>query len=513
MIQSINKKNYELRVIGNITNDINELNTQLINIIKNMMDGIDCKAEIQTLKNTFEEVKVKPRHYSGPDEHDLDRHYKPEWDCDISDVRNEIGTILDFETYCMHLIENYNDVIILTNEQFRICQVVITDPSQVYREIHIYTDNIITFGFGWEYAQGDIIDVFDEDTEYFYGINKGVMSVIHKTNCQVLDHNVSTSINTFILNDNIIQAILYKVLKLERITKKTVLLFEYQTCLQIDKKYLNTVHSHNQPDYDDDQNTIDYSDTCSICASFKKGDFNINNSKLLFYMPNSYNTQDFTTRTEYGGFTLHFNPINIVKRRLPNVMYENLISLLLSNNNFNRKTALVNFKFLFTKTVQQELQLIKDINNTLENKNIKLIDLFFPEIKFLLSKHLLEKIKPIDKKIDDRDWLMYCETNGVSSVTKPEFFLTYLFDVVLVNIIPVKMRNKILMNVTELIKQLLVDLGSPDRLFNYDTLQRLVTRQINTLIKKIIEEQKGGLGKLKSRKKKHIKKHSRRLYS
>ena len=518
MIQSINKQQYELNVISNIKDDINELNTQLISIIQNMKAGIDSIEQIETLKHTFERVKSKPRHYSGPDKHNMERHCNSEWNCDIRDIRNEIETISDFENYCIHLIQNYNDVIILTNEQFRICQVVINDPTQVNRDISIYTDNTHTTHFSWEYNTGDIIDVFDQDDEYYYGITKRTIAVINKTNCQVLDHNVLTSTNTFILNDNIIQAILHKVQKLQRITTKTVLLFEHQTCLHIQKEYLNNVHNHIEPD-EDEQYRIDYSDTCGICDSFKKGDYDINDSKLLFYMPDFYNTQDFTIRTIYAGYGLYYDQFTIVKRRLPNIMYENLISLLLSKNNFYQKTALVNFKCFFTKTVQEELELIKDITNTLETKNIKLINLFIPEIKFLLSNHLLQVIKPIGKTTDHRTpdyikWLKYCEKNEVEPSTKPEFFLSYLFNVVLEHIISVKTYKIMLMDITELTQKLVVQLSIPGGSFvNSDIILGWITKQINRVIEKMIVEQKGGLNKLKSRKKKQIKKHSRRLYS
>ena len=72
-----------------------------------------------------------------------------------------------------------------------------------------------------------------------------------------------------------------------------------------------------------------------------------------------------------------------------------------SNNNFHRTGALQNFKYFFIKNSAELDTFLADINiyftTTTRFTNMKLIDFFIPEIKFLLFHHFIQQLQELPR--------------------------------------------------------------------------------------------------------------------
>jgi len=508
----------EIATVQSIEDDINTLNTQIINIIKNMQNGINTTEEMKLFEQSFEEVKLKytksePRRDRYDDE--------SRWHFSASNSDSKLQTMIEFEIYCKQLIANYRDVIIVMNDQSRICQARILNLSYVYTSIQKYPNrDTVEFSNHESNLTSDILDVFDEDEEYYYGICGGIVVIIPKTSCQILDIPVLTSIGSFILNDNIIKRILIESLKADGPKKSTFLLFEYQTCKEIDKTKLNSLHEH-EPIYDYDDTRFQSLPECDSCSVASNRSYDLK-AELLFRLPNSYSSQVFRTKKVYSSHNMYHIERLTVIRSFANIIFDNFISLLLLGNSFQRKGVFQNFKYSFAKTEAEEIELYKDIDAALHEsrdekfRHMKLIDLFIPEIKFLLRmNHLFEIEKRISSfKIEKRNseqWHRYCETNGITTDTNPGVYLNYLCRTVLRNVVSAEAYTNLLASSATMMVLLLEKLSNSELYFDFN---KYLSMQIDDVIRRTIENRKkeGGTRIRKIRSKKHQQnKSSKRL--
>lgn len=403
-----------------------------------------------------------------------------------------IQTMNDFSVYCDQLISNYQDVVIVTNDDNRICQVKIQNKELLFVTGNDWTGALILHQYSDDKQHleqlSDIMDVFYETEDNYYGICDGKKMFTLKTNCEISSEQVKTSLGYFILNNDIVKKILLRPL-----TAKCMLLLEYQTWDVIDAESFATItHNHLSDEYPDHRNP------CPACSQLPK-----------------YLEYDLIIKTQQPYSNRYMNSYHVFENiRFENIIWNNFINLLTSDNSFNRKRALHNFKCLFAKTDAEELELYKDIDSALRIsgnpivRNMKLIDLFIDEIKFLLiMKQLFNNKQSIGPTLLTK-WNEYCDRNEFSKETLPETPLHYLFNTILSNMFNQTDYITLLNKTANAFKVSSLIITNA-----YESDYKLYNKQLNNLSKElteiVINNRKGKLGGSKRRRKSKIFKNNK----
>jgi hypothetical protein len=185
---------------------------------------------------------------------------------------------------------------------------------------------------------------------------------------------------------------------------------------------------------------------------------------------------------------------------------DNFVSLLMSGDRtVNKKMLLQNMKCLFAKTAARQVQLYRHIDDALSvvpsrdrYVRVELIDLFIPEIRFLILMRTIFALKTRNPSFGIPDsyrnrWEMYLRDNNLGRDTTPEDYLNYLCVDVLSNLISHKQYLELLAKSSEMSLLLLEGMSSPNSF--YDTMGI-----INRIVSKIMNRDKKEGGRLKSKK-------------
>lgn len=452
---------------------IHDLNSKLLDIIRDLQSGVESTHKIKIL------IKLIDRLSS-----------------DIKDM---------FLKYCHERIENYNDVIIFTNYENMICQVQIEDPTRVNTIEDSYYRNEYV-----EIQHNDIVEVFDEDEQNYYGIHNGNKVFTSKDNCTIVESLHPITVQYFVMNHTIANKILLKILSINKEIiqhKCKLLLFEYLKWEGLNRGTFYLAHNHAGDEF---HSLGGMCPGCEGITNFPTKDELI----LTIFEPytNRYN------ETETHKRSIGFMYYHTERYSFENILWQNFINLLrwgrhLNNSylhriddipiiEFSKMNLIQNFKCLFAKSRVEEIELNKDINDALMKyyPQIGLIDLFIPDIKFILRmKYLFDIRKRIPLfNIDEytlNQWNNYCEMNTNMRHVNPAMYLNYLFTTVLQDAINTKVYSNIIMSLNTLILPLIdqmVDSKKPN--YGYFNVNKMIISIIDRIItkKNLFGQQKAG---------------------
>jgi hypothetical protein len=458
---------------------------------------------------------------------------------DIIKMNKSTEMIKQFILYYKELIVNAQDVVIITNENSRLYQVTVISTDQLFTKKIVYADpsewfNPITradfpkaeIDMACQTDQvpsvhrpreneclpvlSDILDVFDEDEDYYYGICTGVRVLTRKDNCVKIEQPERCTLPYFVMNNHFARKLLLKDLTLDQLPEKNrLVLFEHRKYHLLQSSSFQTYHGH----WSDE--VFGRPPACCMSSSDNKsyGD----DAKNIITLPiqNMFDDNHRLYRYERDIFKIF--------------IFNNLLRLLRSNNSFYRSCALQNFKYLFTHSPDEEIELYNNINEHLHDPhnwdfrlNIKLIDLFIPEIKFLMHRILYDKLKIPDRL--QMEWEKYVAEHNKPPETKPQNFLHYLLNVVLSNLVSRKLHRSLLSKLGEITIALTRDMTSGQSVSNrgqykmiIDMIERVIQYELKQeggirTYKKNISRKKPGRkllnNKISNRQKKISRKHT-----
>ena len=426
---------------------------------------------------------------------------------DVIKINKSIQLFEQFKIYYERLIANAKDVVIITNDNSRLYQVTVISTDQLYTKKISYSDPFehfypvtiadfpkveIDLACQSDHLHSlprrnedecalvlsNILDVFDEDDDYFYGICSGVRVFTRKDNCIQIDEPAKCTIPYIVMNKHFVRKLLLNDLpsSIDHFTEKyRLILFEHRTYHILEQSSFQLHHGHISDEF--------FTIVPSCC--FDRGG------------NKSYGDNDLNLLT-----LLIQNPFNDMLDRLKTFFWNQMVLLFTSNNSFYRSCALQNFKYLFTHSPEEEIDLYNNINEYLRESpelnfrlNFKLIDLFLPEIKLLLHRILYDKL--YDKfKIPDKlqmEWEKYVAEHKKPVDTKPQKFLHYLLSVVLSNLVPKDLFSSLRSTLSVMLQSVSIDMATIDGQMKYTFISDIIDR----VLKKFILKQEGGIRKHK----------------
>ena len=465
---------------------LDDLNTKLLNIIRDLQNGVEPTRKIKILIKLIDRLS--------------------------SNIRDM------FLKYCRERIENYKDVIIFTNYENMICHVQVQDPTLVYTiEDFFYTNKYD------QIHHNDIVEVFDQDEHTYYGIHNGNKVFIRKDNCTIVESTQHTTAPYFIMNDHIATKILLKIVSFNKDViqhKCKLLLFEYLKWQGLNPGSFIMAHNHAG---DELHSLAGMCPGCQGITAFPTKD------ELLLTIFEPYTNRYKVIETHEQSIGNMFYRVETYS--FENILWQNFISLLRWGRPFSHfyqhdrddrddipaiqlsmTNLLQNFKCLFARTRVEEIELNKDIEQHLQHYHPEkgLIDLFIPEIKFILRmKYLFDIRKRIPSFYIDKytlnQWNTYCEINMNTHDVNPAMYLNYLFTTVLQDVINPKVYSFIIMSLNNLILPMIdqmVDPKNPD--YGSFNVNKMIMIHIDHIIRKknLFGEQKAGavVSRMKSKK-------------
>jgi len=379
---------------------------------------------------------------------------------DIVTINQIIQLMNEMTQYYQELIDNYRDVLILTNKTSCLFQVEILDKTEILTIDQEYYES--------NYNESEILymDVYLELEDYYYGDCKGKLIPILKTNCIPLDRPIeSAPLDYLMINDKFIQQLLLT-------DKCNFLLFE--NIISKPAVYVlpgPSVMTDTLEEYFPGPTTGDLVEIINVFIKTKYNE--IFNDEFKNYYEEYKNN----------------NSLNYIKF----LLFDHLLKYLTSNNSFHMSRALQNFKCLFTHSPADEIQLYNDIDTFLLKspdhrfRTMKLIDLFIPEIKFLLHRIFLYNKLPIPHKLQ-MEWEKYVGDHSQPVDTLPNTFLQYLLNVVLTNLVSSKLYINLLSKIGILTRDLTIDMTKIDGKTQYDLTSNIIER----VLQQYKFNQKGG---------------------
>jgi len=371
-----------------------------------------------------------------------------------------------FNSYCNQLFDSYNDVIYITNVDNRLYQATVNNNSNIYTKkflgssIRIEDDFIHT---------NNLFDIFDEDFDYYYGIYNGRRIFSRKTNCVILSPpGPMASLDYFVINNTFISNLLLNDLDKQQQLKLVV--FEKPIGVFVTKKSFD-VYSFDEFGVSRRLSDIERIDEFELVP---------------------VNFIDFNT--------LSYRSMN---KNIIDLYFRELIKHLRSRISFHKTKSLMNMKYLFGKSGRCQIELYRKIESYLfehgqsilgkSHKAIiriptpfyqgvsiiypSLINLFIPEIKFLLQRMYIPNQAQLG-------WANYVAERNKPIDTSPKFFLQYLLNVVLSNLVKPDIYNTLLTKLDGMMNLLITNLAKPDE--NERAVQLLKSQQIDRVIKDII---------------------------
>jgi len=404
--------------------------------------------------------------------------------------------------YYTKIINNVKDVVIFTNQNACLFQVSVKD-------IHfLFTIKDITYEYirlvdrmaerGEEIIPEEfaVMDVYDTDDEYYYGICNGkkIFTPIDNTDKLYPDNGKPhSSLNYLVINDHFMNLLFTTDLSTDNHTiPHKLLLFEHGSAEFVKKSIF----------YDDSE----FEDDLPMLR------------RMPAWIPHDAKKETFDKFTLFHLFlTKSKNYSDIFRDRwsqlITNYIWNIFFNLLTSNNNFHRTCALQNFKYFFIKSHVELNMLYTDINNyltsTTQFTNMKLIDFFIPEIKFLLFHHFILQLPelPVRSLLSiQQEWNTYVQQYNFR-FTSAKSHLYYLVTVLLKNIVNDKLYEKMLSKLDSLVLKIIRPMIPNTPITG---ILLLLKEQINKVIFNVFYKHAGGRDLSKKRSIKNKQKNSRK---
>ena len=412
--------------------------------------------------------------------------------------------------YYAKIINNFKDVVIFTNQNACLFQVGVKDINKLatiknytYRYIKLMYIMVLR-GEQINPDEFDVIDVYDTDDKYYYGICNG------KIICTPIDNTVRLALNSGVcfplhylaITDHFMKQLFTTDLSTANpnIPHK-LLLFEHGSAKFIKKfkfSRFNYEYSGSDSDSDFDDGGLLQRSISWVSQSLDENTFYLYSLFDLFLSKSKNYAEIFNT--------IHWYPFE------NNYIWNIFFNLLTSNNKLHRTCALQNFKYFFIKNDIELNNLHKDINRYITTNtqftNMKLIDFFIPEIKLLLHRILYDKLEVRLHDNLQREWDAYVIEYNKPPNTRPQTFLNYLLNVVLEKLVHRDRYKCLLTTLSGMFESLITEmaknkgLDGPNYKFISDIIDRLVRKQfkLKQLAGKLVSKKKNGQKKI-SRKK------------
>ena len=539
-------ENFDAKVAGNIMfgytkHGISGLKPSKFNSdIANKLSSPEFKEILDRIEKTSSTITNLNREKHAMENRKMELHSRSRY------CKEVIDFIDSFILFCNQSIDNYRDGVVLTNENTRLYQVRIISTDLLYTKKEVYADpfevfhTIISDDFpeaeiaadksdqvssrvvAHEPVLSDILDVFNEDEEYYYGICTGIHVFTRKDNCIKIDEPEKCLLPYFVMTNRFANRLLrgdFSGLR-EQLHKKCALfLFEHKDCVVFESDSFTISHGH----YSDEL----FGRPPACCAwrhsnyrSFESHSNVLESGLLTLSMENLHSSCDF--RRAYGHIDHDMSEMVFRDTSFQSLLCHNFMSLLRSDDKtVNKKIVLQNMKCLFATTAERQIKLYRDIDEVLARPSrffdhsyvwqhsqgiLKLIDIFIPEIRYLLLiRNLLafRKRNPryrIPQNYLD-GWEMYRSVNKLREDATPEDYLIYLCRVVLLNIITDEQYQQLLTQSSEMSLLLLERIVADSSMYSPIPL---IIKQINYIVSNILTRDKkdGGrrIHKIKSKR-------------
>ena len=503
---------------------ISMLNKKLINVIKNQQTS---EQEIQlffseTAREQLQKIITELTYtYNHPQSRRLEsRLYS-------YTLKSYTDQLTFYIPYYNQILNNVKDVVIFTNQNACLFQVHIKDINKLYTikdwdyKFNKLVDRMRARGEEIIPADFTVMDVYDKDKKYYYGICNGKKIFTHRNNAHILSQDsgkAHSSLNYIVINDNFMKQLLTTDLSTDNpnIPHK-LLLFECGSAEFVKKFIFYDSRIRSIPQFED-QDVPDVPESLDGLDISDESD-DSDDGPLLRRMPNGWPRDAIKETFDHTLFDLFLRksknyPEIFMRSRLnKNYIWNIFFNLLTSNNNFHRTCALQNFKYFFIKNDIELNMLYADINNYLKSTtrftNMKLIDFFIPEIKFLLFHHLILQLQVNTLSIQE-EWNTYVQQYNFR-FTSAKSHLYYLVTVLLKNIVNDKLYEKMLSKLDSLVIKIIQPM-IPNT--SIRSILLLLKEQINKVIFDVFYKHAGGKGLYKKRsiknKQKSIRKTSRK---
>jgi len=471
---------------------ISTLNKKLINIIKNeQLTDQEIHLFLSELETAREQMERIINELTHTFEHQNGYAEISEWE--FRKTHALYTEQLHFYIpYYIKIINNLKDVVIFTNQNSCLFQVYVKDIHFLFTikdfryEYIRLVDRMAARGEEIIPDEFAVMDVYDTDDEYYYGICNGkkVFTPIENTDKLSPDSVAHFPLNYLVINDHFMNLLFTTDLSTDNpnIPHK-LLLFECGSA-EFVKKCIFYDDSYVSDDSDDDRPPL---------------------RRMPRWIPQDAQKQTFHPFTLFDLFlTKSKNYAEIFRDRYQfplntNDIWNIFFNLLTSNNKLHRTCALQNFKHFFIKNDVELNKLHEDINRYTRTNtqftNMKLIDFFMSEIKFLLRKILYNKLKIRDSL--QWEWDAYVLEYNKSADTPPQFFLHYLLNVVLFKLVSKDLFISLITTLGSMSKSLSAEMSKEG--FDRPEMHKFITDIIDSVLRQFKLKQQGG--KLVSKKK------------
>ena len=391
-----------------------------------------------------------------------------------------IDNYREFKVYATGMIRDYENVIIFSNSDIIKC---------VKRRIVSGSDS-----FNPNPIEEDIIFVIFENENEYYGINiNGARKIVDISDYEVMIDAPKCS--HFIISD--LKKFTEKILDIKTDRKKKIL-FENQFTMVIAYECFMLYHNHA------DDEPSNWRDPCPACNGTYAADIiysELQNYKFTEYMLNPISNKLKESTSYWDHFKVPIYPVY-------HAVWENFILRFNQSNNYTKKYILQQFKCLFTTNDEQEKMLYEKMEMLIQPQ--KLIDLFIPEIKFLLHRIYLPTTL-------ETEWINYTSGHNKPIETPPQEFLDYLLTVPLSNLVSKHLYLSLLSSLDNMMKLLSKRLST--KITNKQKRRAIISKIIHRVVSNFVLKQDGGnstnrnqsSGKLRSTKKSRRKHNSGKL--
>jgi len=378
----------------------------------------------------------------------------------------------DFNHYAHEIINDFKNVIIFLNSDILKCVkkriVAIADG-----DAHVFTREFSDYQYQEDEViamERDIIFVIFEDSGLYYGIDiEGHRKIGNINEYEVMPE--PPKCGHFIISD--LEKFVEKILDIQMDTKKKIL-FDNQFTKLIDFNCFMLYHNHQEDEHEN------WRDPCPACNGKYAGEIihsEIQNYKFVEYMlnPLSNKTEESHRRWDYNRVPVY--PVH-------DAIWQKFI-VQFKESNYNRKIILQQFKCLFTKDDEQETMLYQKIDIALQPK--KLIELFIPEIKFLLHRIYIP-----NELLSE--WTNYTSANNKPINTPPQHFLQYLLTVVLSNLVSKDLYLSLESSLGSMIRSLTANIATDtsNPYLDLGMRSKMISQLINKIVTKFVLKQSAG---------------------
>ena len=491
---------------------ISMFNKKLIDIIK---DREPTEEEIQLLLSELNSVETQLRQIINEltqnYEHVLQTRYtrNSQWDYySTGDTyRNTYKSYTEqlhfYIPYYTKILNNVKDVVFFTNQDTCLFQVSVKNINFLYTikdfmyRLNTLVDRMRSRREVIIQEEYTVMDVYDTDDKYYYGICNGkkIFTPVNNTVRLAPNSGACYPLHYLVITDHFMNLLFTKDLSTDNpnITRK-LLLFEHGSAEFVKKRiFYDQSEDYSTDDDDDDEVPL---------------------RRMPRWWPKDAKNEPFDLfnlfLSKSKNYAEIFKPIDWYLRG--HWIWNIFFNLLTSNNKLHRTCALQNFKYFFIKNDIELNNLHKDINRYITTNtqftNMKLIDFFIPEIKLLLHRILYDKLEVRLHDNLQREWDAYVIEYNKPPNTRPQTFLNYLLNVVLEKLVHRDRYKCLLTTLSGMFESLITEmaknkgLDGPNYKFISDIIDRLVRKQfkLKQLAGKLVSKKKNGQKKISQKK-------------